>query len=108
MSSHTVPDCRCVFFDLFSASSNAVCASCFDNGCKCLEEKSKPKELDRFEALDLLVKVQAELEAGRYGTAMKLVGMTDDLFPEGQTLEELTQAFSVRLGDLTKKAGLQV
>lgn len=62
--------------------------------------------MNRFEALDKLAKVQKLMDDQRYGQAMQEVGMNDDLFPDGQSLDELFGAFMVRVADLCKIAGL--
>lgn len=62
--------------------------------------------INRFEAIDLLIKIQRLLNEEKYGEAMMAIGMDDSVFPEGQTLEEIFQAFQVRLSDLAKQAGV--
>lgn len=63
--------------------------------------------MNRFEAIDKLYKVQKLIDKDLFGQAMLEIGMNDDQFPEGQSLEELLQAFQVRVADLMKVAGVK-
>lgn len=63
--------------------------------------------MNRFEAIDKLYKVQKLIDKELFGQAMLEIGMTDEQFPEGQSLEELLQAFQVRVADLMKVAGVK-
>jgi len=63
--------------------------------------------LNRFEAIDKLYKVQKLIDKELFGQAMLEIGMNDEQFPEGQSLEELLQAFQVRVADLMKVAGVK-
>jgi hypothetical protein len=65
-----------------------------------------PTALDRFEALDLLNAIHKEIQLGNIGKAMKLSGMNPAPFGEPESLEQLTQAFTVRMHDLMRYAGL--
>jgi len=65
-------------------------------------------DLDRFQALDLLVVVQKLMDESRYGSAMLMVGMTEAAFPSNDSnLQELMDAFKVRLADLMRRAGVR-
>jgi hypothetical protein len=63
--------------------------------------------VNRFEAIDKLYKVQKLIDKEQFGQAMLEIGMNDDQFPEGQSLEELIQAFQVRVADLMRVAGVK-
>ena len=63
--------------------------------------------MNRFEAIDKLYKVQKLIDKELFGQAMLEIGMNDEQFPEGQSLEELLQAFQVRVADLMKVAGVK-
>lgn len=65
-----------------------------------------PTAIDRFEALDLLNAIHKELQLGNVGKAMALSGMSPAPFGEPESIEQLSQAFSVRVADLMKYAGL--
>ena len=63
--------------------------------------------MNQFDAIDLLYKVSQELDNKQLGEAMKLIGMTEDLFPEGAEFSELLEVFQVRLNDVMKIAGIK-
>jgi hypothetical protein len=63
--------------------------------------------VNRFEALDTLYKVNKLIQEDQFGQAMIAIGMNDEAFPEGQSLEELLQAFQVRIADLMRVAGIK-
>lgn len=63
--------------------------------------------MNRFEAIDKIYKIQELMDQKQLGQAMIEAGMTDEQFPDGQSLEELLQAFQVRVADLMKLAGLK-
>jgi hypothetical protein len=63
--------------------------------------------MTRFEALALLQKVSMLISQEKIFEAMAAIVMDDSVFPEGQKLEEIFQAFEVRLADLMKYAGIK-
>lgn len=70
------------------------------------EKDAQP--LDRFDALDLLVEVNDLIQAQKYGAAMRLLGMTPEMFAPEQTIEELAQVVEVRMAALAKQAGVKL
>lgn len=72
------------------------------------ENKDGTTALTRFEALDLLMKVNNLLAQERYFQAMAAIGMEGQPFEEQIPLEELAQIFAVRLSDLCKYAGIDL
>lgn len=101
-STHDVAGCRCFFFDAFAPKSKAVCAPCFDQDCSCVAAK---QTVGRFEAIEILMKINTSIEAQNYAEAFRLAGISEDLF-DGEPLDRVTQAFEVRLADLMKIAGI--
>lgn len=63
--------------------------------------------MNRLEALDRIETIMKHISNKELAKAMMAAGMTDEHFPEGVPLEELTQAFEVRVADLCRVAGLK-
>lgn len=63
--------------------------------------------MNRFEAIDKALEINALVQQNKFGEAMLAIGMTDEQFPEGESVEELLQAFQVRFADLIRKAGIE-
>lgn len=64
--------------------------------------------MNRLEALDRLETIMKHIGNRELAKAMIAAGMTDEHFPEGVPLEELTQALEVRVADLCRIAGVKV
>ena len=64
--------------------------------------------MNRLEALDRLEVIFKHIENKQLAKAMMAAGMSDEHFPDGLPLEELTQVLEVRVADLCRIAGVKV